>query len=106
MENKLGIKLRKFNRVCPISGYKEESIKVGSSVIILTDRGEEFGIITSFLKCAPQSSSDVRLKKVIRYATDEDMKIVNSLEEKEDNAVKVSSEKAKEYEIPIKIVAA
>jgi hypothetical protein len=34
MEKKLAIKLRKFNRLCPIAGYKEESIR-GRSFIIL-----------------------------------------------------------------------
>ena len=102
MENKLAIKLRKFNRICPISGYKEESIKVGSSVIVLTDRGEEFGTIISFPRSVPHTSSDVRLKKVIRYASD--MKTVNSLDQKEDTALVQVAAKAKEYELPIKIV--
>lgn len=104
MENKLAIKLRKFNRICPITGYKEESIKVGSSVIVLTDRGEEFGTIISFAKNAPKANGDVRLKKVIRYATEEDMKTVKELDRKEDEAFKIASEKAKEYELPMKIV--
>lgn len=104
MGNKLAIKLRKFNRVCPISGYKEESIKVGAPVIVQTDRGEEFGVIISCLKPASGLSSDVRLKKVIRYATENDMKIVNALQAKEDEACAIASAKTKEYELPIKIV--
>ncbi len=87
MEKKLAIKLRKFNRICPIAGYKEGSIKIGASVIVLTDRGEEFGAITSFPNKYPAASNqDVRLKKVIRYATEEDLKIAGNLDMRDEEA--------------------
>lgn len=104
MEKKLAIKLRKFNRICPISGYKEEKIKVGAPVIVLTDRGEEFGVIVSFIKDVPKADSDVRLKKVLRYASEEDLKRAQGLDAKEEKAAALAAEKAKEYELPIKIV--
>lgn len=104
MENKLAVKLRKFNRICPITGYKEESIKVGSSLIVLTDRGEEFGTIVSYVKEPPKTNSDVRLKKVLRYATENDLRTVDGLPEKEDKAVDIAQAKAKEFEMPIKII--
>ena len=107
MEKKLAIKLRKFDRICPIAGYKEDSIRIGAAVIVLTDRGEEFGTIVTFPKKYPAASNqDVRLKKVIRYATEEDLKLVNSLEEREQEARTISADKAKEYELPLKIIAA
>ena len=105
MENKLAIKLRKFNRICPITGYKEGSIKIGASVIVLTDRGEEFGMIVSFPKKYPAASNqDVRLKKVIRYATEDDIDLAASFNQKEEEAKITASEKAREYELPFKIV--
>lgn len=105
MERKLAIKLRRFNRICPIAGHDEESIKVGSGVVVLTDRGEEFGIIVSFPKKYPKLiAQDVRLKKVIRYTTAEDMKTVESLDEREAQAREVATQKAVEYELKIKIV--
>lgn len=105
MDRKLAIRLRKFNRLCPITGYKEESIKIGAAVIVKTDRGEEFGTIVSFQKDAPISPShDVHLKKVLRYATEEDMRTVSRLSEKDAEALKLSKEKAQEYELLIKII--
>lgn len=105
MEAKLAIKLRRFNRVCPITGYKEESIKIGAPVIVLTDRGEESGIIVSFPKKYPKvCSQDVRLKKVLRYATEEDLKTINSLFQLEEEAKKIAAAKVGEYEIPLKII--
>lgn len=102
----LAIKLRKFNRICPITGYKEESIKVGSPVIVQTDRGNEFGEIIACPRGIPHAlSRDVKLKKVIRYATPEDMGKVNGLAELEKNGLAVASQKAKEHELPVKVVS-
>lgn len=107
MEKKLAIKLRKFNRLCPIAGYKEGAIKIGASVIVLTDRGEEFGTITSFPNKYPAASNqDVRLKKVIRYATEEDNKIAGNLDLRDEEAKNTALAKAKEYELNIKIINA
>lgn len=104
MENKLAVKLRKFNRICPLRGYKEDSIKVGAHVVVLTNRGEESGVIVSFPKCTPPECMDVRLKKVIRYATEDDLKIINALGSKEQEILDLTAKKVKEYELPLRIV--
>ncbi|MBN3032909.1 MAG: stage 0 sporulation family protein [Candidatus Saganbacteria bacterium] len=102
---KLGIKLRKFNRVCPITGYREESIKVGSPVIVQTDRGIEYGEIVSFLRGYPKTlSRDVQLKKVVRYATAEDAAKERSIEVMELDSYAKAVQKAAEYELPIRII--
>ena len=93
MEQKLAVKLRKFNRICPIKGYKEDSIRIGAPVIVKTDRGEEFGTIISFVKNVPEGTSDVSLKKVLRYATENDLKTANFLPEKEAKAYQLANEK-------------
>lgn len=100
----MAIKLRKFNRVCPITGYKEESIKVGAPVVVQTDRGIEFGEIMSYQgKKARAKSRDVKLKKVIRYATPEDVEKESKIPELEAKGVEIAAQKAKEHELPIKI---
>jgi len=102
---KLGIKLRKFNRVCPITGYREESIRVGSPVIVQTDRGIEFGEIISYSRGFPRAlSRDVRLKKVVRYATPEDVEKEKQITEMEGKAYADAGQKVKEYELPVKII--
>lgn len=104
-EIKLGIKLRKYNRICPITGYKEESIKVGSPVIVQTDRGIEYGEIVSFARGYPKTlSHDVKLKKVVRYATAEDVEKEKSIEEMETKGYATAVQKAGEFELPIRIV--
>jgi cell fate regulator YaaT (PSP1 superfamily) len=106
-EPQMAIKLRKFNRICPITGYKEESIKVGAPVVVQTDRGIEFGEIIECRRGLSKSlSRDVKLKKVIRYATVEDLNKVKALPFLEEKAKSVAAEKVKEHELPIKIVNA
>jgi len=101
----MAIKLRKFNRVCPITGYKEESIKVGAPVIVQTDRGIEYGQIVAYDRGLPRVlSRDVRLKKVIRYATAEDVEKVGAIPGLEENALLVATQKIREHELPIKVV--
>jgi len=100
----LAIKLRKFGRVCLITGYKEKAIKVGALVIVVTDRGEEIGQIIAFDKGLPRSvSQDVRLKKVLRYATEQDILSARELPAREEEALKFVVEKVKEYELKIKV---
>ncbi|MDD4179217.1 MAG: regulatory iron-sulfur-containing complex subunit RicT [Candidatus Margulisbacteria bacterium] len=102
---KLGIKLRKFNRICPITGYREESIKIGSPVIVQTDRGVEFGEIVSYARGFPRAlSRDVRLKKVVRYATAEDVEKEKELTALESRSIAVAGQKAKEHELPIRVI--
>ncbi|MBN2058732.1 MAG: stage 0 sporulation family protein [Candidatus Saganbacteria bacterium] len=103
----MAIKLRKFDRVCPITGYKEGSIKVGSPVIVQTDRGVEYGEILEYKFGLPKAQSrDVKLKKVLRYATAQDIDKVRGLPDLEEKAISISAQKILEHELPIKIVSA
>jgi cell fate regulator YaaT (PSP1 superfamily) len=102
----LAIRLRKFGRICPITGYKEEAIKIGALVIVITDRGEEIGQIIGFERGFPHSvAKDVRLKKVLRYATNQDILKAKELIDREEQALKLVFQKSQEYEIPIKVVS-
>ncbi len=103
MTAKMAIKLRKFGRVCPITGYNEESIKIGAPVIVQTDRGVELGQIVQYDRGLPKRlATDVRLKKVLRYATDEDLATEKELCELEKKARGVALQKYKEHEAPIR----
>jgi cell fate regulator YaaT (PSP1 superfamily) len=101
MHKEAAIELRKFKRICPFSGYKEESIKFGSAVVIQTDRGIEFGRIVEARK---KIHPDVHLKKILRYATLEDLEKERSLPEKEAQFLATAVQKAKEHELAILII--
>lgn len=104
-EKKLVIRLRKFARICPIAGYREELIKVGTPVVVQTDRGIELGEIIAFTRGLPRALiRDVKLKKVIRYATEEDLQKGKELAFLEQEAISIGLQKIKEHELPIKII--
>ncbi|OGC24820.1 hypothetical protein A2291_02305 [candidate division WOR-1 bacterium RIFOXYB2_FULL_42_35] len=105
-ENKyFAIKLRKFDRLCPITGSGDGSIKAGAAVVVQTDRGIEFGeIIASERTIAKRLARDVKLKKVIRYATAQDIAKAGEIPDLEAKAVVVANQKIKEHELQIKIV--
>lgn len=74
-------------------------------MIVETDRGIEAGQIVSFEKGFPKGlTSDVRLRKVVRYANAQDMCHIETLDAKEENALKVGMKKVHEHELPIKII--
>ncbi|MBU0573281.1 MAG: regulatory iron-sulfur-containing complex subunit RicT [Candidatus Margulisiibacteriota bacterium] len=104
-EAKYAIRLRKFNRCCPIKGYRSENIKLGGAVVVMTNRGLEFGTIVSVPHKYPKTQNqDVRLKKVLRYATEADTERARELDQLEKDAIKQGYEKALEFELPLKIV--
>jgi cell fate regulator YaaT (PSP1 superfamily) len=101
------VRLKKFNRICPIAGYDSEKIKLGVPVVVKTDRGMELGVIELHEKGIPKNvSSDVKLKKVLRYATDEDLAKAASVEAKEKELLALAKKKSKEFELKIKVFEA
>lgn len=105
MEQKLAIKLRN-EEICPISSNKESTIKVGAPVVVKTNRGEEFGQIVAFKDKYPTKiSKEVQLKRVLRYATEQDTKKSKGLPAKEAETHQIVQTKAQEFELPIKIIA-
>ena len=100
----LAVRLRNLNRICPITGYDSEKIKVGSQVVVKTDRGTEIGAIVSFER-AHRGDLEVKLKKVLRYATDEDPKKAAELDVREKDLLTLAKSKAKEYELKITCIA-
>lgn len=104
-KRQMAIKLRKFNRVCPITGYKEETIKVGAPVIVLTDRGTEYGELVAYYHGLPKASArDVKLKKVLRYATAEDLAKAQDLPRLEAEALAAVTQKVAEHELKLKVI--
>ncbi len=76
-------------------------------MIVETDRGLEAGQIISFERGFPKNlDREVRLRKVIRYANAEDLRHIESLDEKERKAMRIGMQKVREHEIPIKIINA
>lgn len=101
----LGISFRKFGNTVPISGYKEDSLNVGSFVVVETGRGVEYGRIVKML-CEKHLhiGAEIKLKKVLRYATAEDSQKAAEIEKKEKIAADEARKKISELDLPIRIL--
>lgn len=107
MEKGLGVKFRKLNNVLPLKGYKAESLKVGSPVVVETDRGIEYGwIVSNVSEKGRHAGSDMRLRKVLRYANEKDQETAAGLVHKECEIGRTAAAKAKEHSLPVKIIQA
>ncbi|MEK7376922.1 MAG: regulatory iron-sulfur-containing complex subunit RicT [Candidatus Margulisiibacteriota bacterium] len=101
----LGIKFRKFNNITQLKGYKDDALKVSSAVIVETDRGVEFGWIVSVEKeKGRHAGSDLKLRKVIRYANETDLEKEKEITQKEKETYCAVCAKIREYEAPIKVL--
>jgi cell fate regulator YaaT (PSP1 superfamily) len=104
-QKELIIRIGKLGRIGPLFGYKEESVKLGHTVIVETERGLEYGQIQSVYKDALKNiPREVRLKKVIRYANDADLAQIANLAKKEEEIFLSTVSKVKEHELEIKII--
>ena len=101
----LGIKFRKFNNITPLKGYKDDALKVGSAVIVETDRGVEFGwIVAVEEEKGRHAGFDLKLRKVIRYANEKDLEKEKEITQKEKETHCTVCTKIREYEAPVKIL--
>lgn len=101
----LGISFRKFGNTVPIIGYKEGSLNVGSFVVVETGRGVEYGRIVKIV-CEKHLhiGTEIKLKKVLRYATAEDSQKAAETEKKEKIAADEARKKISELDLPIRIL--
>lgn len=101
----LGIMFKKFGNTVPITGYKEDSLNLGSYVVVETSRGVEYGRIVKMI-CEKHLhiGTDIRLKKVLRYATAEDSQKAVEIEAKEKEASSEAKKKISELDLPIRVL--
>src|SRR3989338_6180467 len=101
------VKLRKFEWYLPIVGVKAGTLKSDILALVETSRGIELGQITALPKgCGKKTTKEIRLRKIIRYATAEDQAKLAEQEAKECETVAMANRKSKEHELPIRVVAA
>lgn len=107
MNKGLGVKFRKFNNITSLKGYKQESLKVGSPVIVETDRGKEYGWIVLIAgDKSRHAGSDIKLRKVLRYADEKDAEKVSAIAKMERDLFCSACSKVSKYQLPIKLLNA
>lgn len=103
MVNVVGVR---FKSVGKIYYFDPENIKIkkGDSVIVETSRGVEFGSVVLANKEISENEIVSPLKKVLRKATDDDIKIMLDNKEKEKQAFEKCVKKIEEHELAMKLV--
>jgi len=107
MDKGLGVKFRKFNNIAPLKGYKQDNLKVGAAVVVETDRGTEYGwIVLKKSDKRRHAGSDIKLRKVLRYADEKDSQKAELLSKREKELFCTSCSKVAENKLPIKLLNA
>ncbi|MFA9422780.1 MAG: stage 0 sporulation family protein [Sedimentibacter sp.] len=99
----VGVRFKKAGKIYYFDPDKKW-IKDGDNVIVETIRGIEFGLVVVGPKLVREEDIVQPLKKVLRLATEEDIKCNNENKEKEQQAFDLCSKKIIEHELEMKLV--
>ena len=99
----IGVRFREAGKVYYFDPNGAD-LQKGNHVIVETVRGVECGEVVMSNKTIADKDLPEPLKRIIRVATDEDMKIVKENEEKERKAFEICSEKIKLHNLEMKLV--
>lgn len=96
MANIIGVRFKKPGK---IYFFDPDGIKIeqGSSVIVETSMGKEFGEVVIANRTIPDEKLEKPLKKIIRVATGRDKKQNEENKQKEEEALKICKEKIEEH---------
>ena len=103
MVNVVGVRFKSVGKIYYFDPENIE-IKKGDSVIVETSRGVEFGSVVLANKEISEDEIVSPLKKVLRKATDDDIKIMLDNKEKEKQAFEKCVKKIEEHELAMKLV--
>ena len=99
----IGVRFREAGKVYYFDPNGAD-LQKGNHVIVETVRGVECGEVVMSNKTIADKDLPEPLKRIIRVATDEDMKIVKENEEKEKKAFETCNEKIKLHSLEMKLV--
>lgn len=103
MVNVVGVRFKSVGKIYYFDPENIE-IKKGDSVIVETSRGVEFGSVVLANKEISEDEIVSPLKKVLRKATDDDIKVMLDNKEKEKQAFEKCVKKIEEHELAMKLV--
>ena len=99
-----GVKFRSAGKVYYFDPSDVEGIEVGTGVIVETARGQEFGFITLPPTEVKESAIVKPLRKVVRIATEEDIKKREENESKREETLKMCQEKIDKHNLDMKLI--
>ena len=79
-------------------------LKIGDAVVVETERGVGYAMVSSIPRFIQQFPSGRKLKKVLKKASEEDITAMQNNKERETEALRYCHEKIKDRELPMKLV--
>ena len=98
MKNIVGIRFKKPGKIY-FFDPGNLNIEKKSKVVVETSMGQELGEVVINQRSVPEESLNAPLKKVIRIATEKDLKHQEENEQKEKEAFKICEERIKKYKL-------
>ena len=99
-----GVKFRNAGKVYYFDPSDVEGLELGMGVIVETARGQEFGTVT-LLPTEVNEGAIVRpLRKVVRIATEEDIRRREENENKREETMRICQEKIDKHELEMKLI--
>ncbi|MDP2941393.1 MAG: stage 0 sporulation family protein [Candidatus Omnitrophota bacterium] len=105
MEKMINVRLRDSGQVYPHTGGNLE-FKEGDYVIVEHDRGFDYGRVVPAAKCASGAKNKEPLKKLLRLASEADLKQIEDNRIKAKEAFSTCSKKIAEHKLDMKMVQA
>jgi len=106
MEKPIFVKLRDSGQVYPFTSMPEFLVKEGTYVIVEHDRGLDYGQIVTSGETSGEDSSKEQIKKIVRLATEIDLKQIADNRLKAKEAFNTCNKKIDEHKLEMKLVEA
>lgn len=103
MSKVVGIRFKKAGKIYYFDP-DNETLPVGTQVIVETARGVEFGDVVVGAKEVEEKDIVSPLKKVVRVVTEEDIQINNENKQQEKEAFEMGVEKIEQHQLDMKLV--
>lgn len=103
MKNTVKVKFRPGGEVCSFSAG-DLPLQKGNQVIVETDSGPAIGTVVTEVKAEPIYRLPVNLKKIVRKATDDDLRIKEENQRLERDARRFYKERIEQRNLPMKLI--
>jgi len=99
----VGIDFKRVGKLCYFDPG-EFKLKVHDAVLVEGERGPEFGVVQHTARAVPDSEIVAPLKRVVRYATEDDFAKRERNERRQAEAYVLCQQKIRELDLPMKLI--
>ena len=105
MEKIIEIRIREFGPIA-YAKINKDDLKIGDYLIFEQDRGLDYACIVAFADSTPGIRETKLIKRIIRRASEQDLKQIEQNQKKAKEAVNTCLGKIQEHKLSMKLVGA